>query len=314
MDNYEIVIDSTCDLSLELRRKFYVYDDYIHAIIYLPGNDDYKSDLAWETYTPEKYFSLVKKNAGKIKSAFATYEEFSRVVEPILKDGKDAIVVVISSGISGTYNGYSNFAEMLLDDYPERKIVIMDSLRYGGAAGLLAIYGGLNKYNGMSFEENVKWLNDNKNRIHQIGPMDDLSFLAKNGRISATKAFFGSLAGVQPMADFTFDGKSAPLGTIKGSSNANKIALSYLKKTIVNPKDQIVIVSHSDRKERATIFEEQLKSENLVKEIYTLSVGQSCGPTIGPGLCAYYYLGNELTEERPEETKVFNELKEGLSK
>ncbi len=308
---YEIVIDSTCGLAKDLRKKYGLYEDYLHGIIYLPTGE-YKCDLEYELYSNKQYFTLIKRNAGKIKTAFAPYEEFSRLIEPILKEGKDVIIPVISTGLSGTYNAYKQFKDILLEDYPDRKIEIVDTLKYGPAAGLLCIYAGINKTNGMSFEDNVKWLNKKRYELHQIGVLDDLSFLAKSGRLSSTKAFFGSLVGIQAIADFTYEGKSTPLGVIKGAASANEFSLKYLKNTIVKPEEQIIVICESNRKKRANIFAEQLKKEVKAKDVIIMSLDQSCGPNIGPGLCAYFYFGIPLSTNRESEIKLFNKLKETL--
>ena len=307
--SYEIVIESTCDLNAELREKFHIYPDVIRGFVYIPGKEEFFADTEFKNYSKEEFFKIVKSKAGKVHTAFAPFQEFSRVVEPILEAGKDAIVFAISTGISGTYNGFLNWASLLLEDYPERKIAIIDTLKYSSASGLLAIYGAENKEKGMSFEDNVKWLNEHRYCLHEAGPMDDLSFLAKNGRISAGKAFFGGLVGVQPFGDFTRDGKNAPLGTIKGDAKTNEVALQYLLKMAKNIEDQVIVIDHSMREKRAELFKEQLLKVAKPREVIITHVGQSCGPNMGPGLCAYFFMGDPIQENREEELKVFSELK-----
>lgn len=307
--SYEIIIESTCDLNAELRKKFRIYPEIIRGYVYIPGKEDMLSDPEFKNYSETEFFKLVKANAGKVHTAFAPYEEFARVVEPVLKEGKDCIVFAISTGISGTYNGFRNWASMLLEDYPERKIEIIDTLRYSSASGLLAIYAVENKEKGMSFEENVAWLNQYRHHVHEAGPMDDLSFLAKNGRLSATKAFFGKLAGVQPFADFTRDGKNSPLGTFKGDKKVNEASLKYLLEMATNLEDQIVIITHSMRPERAELFKKQLLEVAHPREVIITHVGQSCGPNIGPGLCTYFFMGEAIQDGREKEMKVYESLK-----
>ena len=307
--SYEIVVESTCDLNREHRAKFNIHPDVIRGFVYIPGKEEFFSDVEFENYSKEEFFKIVKAKAGKVHTAFAPFQEFSRVVEPILQTGKDAIVFAISTGISGTYNGYLNWASLLLEDYPDRKIAVIDTLKYSSASGLLAIYAAENRDKGMSFEDNVKWLNENRYCLHEAGPMDDLSFLAKNGRLSAGKAFFGGLVGVQPFGDFTRDGKNAPLGTIKGDAKTNEVALQYLLKTAKNIEDQIIVIDHSMREKRALLFKEQLLKVAKPRDVIITHVGESCGPNMGPGLCAYFYMGNPITESREEELKIFTELK-----
>ena len=139
--------------------------------------------------------------------------------------------------------------------------------------------------------------------------MDDLSFLAKNGRLSATKAFFGKLAGVQPFADFTRDGKNSPLGTFKGDKKVNEASLKYLLEMATNLEDQIVIITHSMRPERAELFKKQLLEVAHPREVIITHVGQSCGPNIGPGLCTYFFMGEAIQDGREKEMKVYESLK-----
>ena len=309
---YEIVIDSTCDLTKDIREKYGIYHDYIHGIIYFPNCEEKLADLDWNNYSSNEYYSIVKKNAGKLKTAFATYNEFVRVIEPILKAGKDAMVFVISSGISGAFNAYNNYKDILLDDYPERKIIIIDTLNYASGAGLLAIYAALKRDEGINIMDNASYINELRHHLHEIGIMDDLSFLSKNGRVSASKAFFGSLIGMQPVADMTIDGKNEPLGTIKGEDSANLFSIKYLKESIVDSKSQILVIAHSQREKRAKIFQDFLEKEVNFKELIVLEVGQSCGVNIGPGLCTYFFLGDKITASRDKEKALFNKLKEEL--
>lgn len=312
MNNYEIVLDTSCDLNKENRIKFGIYEDIIRSVVYLPDGSETLADVEWENFKYDEFYKIVSKKVGQVKTAFATFEEFSRVVVPLLKQGKDVMIFVLSSALSGTTNGFRNFADILSDDYPDNKIVVIDTLKYGSASGLLAVYAAENKKKGMSFDENVEWLNKNRHRLHEVGPMDDLRFLAKNGRIAAGKAFFGQLVGVQPIADFTYGGLSMPLGTIKGDAAANKISIEYMKATIENPEDQVIFIGHTNREKRAEMFKEQLLKEMKVKDVVIVPVGQVCGPNIGPGLCAYFYMGKKLTESREDETKLFLSLKEQI--
>ncbi len=312
MKDYEIVIDSTCDLNSELRERYGIYGDYIRTVLYLPNGEQKLVSLETTRKDLETFYTLIKRKVGAYKTAFATFLEFSRVLTPILKSKKDVIVFTISSGISGATNAYRNYAEVLLEDYPKAKITIIDTLKYTSGSGLIAIYSALKKKDGLSYEENVNYINDIVLKVHESGVMDDLSFLSKNGRISAPKAFFASLAGMLPVADMTVDGKNEPLGVIKGTKNADKFSIEYLKELIVNPEEQIVIIAHSDREARANLFKEQLLKEVKVKEVLLIEVGESCGPNIGPGLCTYFFLGESISKGREKEKEAFLKIKERL--
>ncbi len=306
---YEIVLETGADLTLDLRRKFNLNEEVIASILYYPDGSEGRGDIDWKETNPTDFFARVKKEAGKIKTAFGSYGEFSRVVQPILDAGKDVVIVTISSGLSGTYQGFRSYAEILLEDYPERKVLIVDSLKYSSAIGLLAIYMAKNRdEKGMSIEENVEWANKARYNLHQSGPMDDLRFLAKNGRISAPKAFFGSMLGMQPLADFNYTGMSQPMGTIKGAKLTDEMTIKYFLETVENPDDQIILISHSCREERANKYKEEILKVCHPKELIVTHLGQLCGPSIGPGLCVIFYMGKALTPDRSVENEIFNRI------
>ena len=73
MKDYEIVIDCTCDLNEEVRKQFGIYNDYFHGIIYIPGREDKLSDLSYSDIKSDEYYALIKKHAGKVRTAFATF-------------------------------------------------------------------------------------------------------------------------------------------------------------------------------------------------------------------------------------------------
>lgn len=306
---YEIVLETGSDLTLDLRKKFNLHEEVIASILYYGDGTETNGDIDWKTTTPDEFFARVKKEAGKIKTAFGSYGEFTRVVEPILEAGKDVVIVTISSGLSGTYQGFRSYAEILLEDYPDRKILVVDSLKYSSAIGLLAISMAENRdKKGMSIEENVEWANEQRYHLHQSGPMDDLRFLAKNGRISAPKAFFGSMLGMQPLADFNYTGMSQPMGTLKGAALTDEMAIKYFLETVENPDDQIIIISHSCREERAKKYRDEVLKVCKPRDIIITHLGQLCGPSIGPGLCVIFYYGSRLSEDRSHEMEIFNRI------
>ena len=150
----------------------------------------------------------------------------------------------------------------------------------------------------------------NKHRIHQIGPMDDMFFLVKTGRVSNFKAFFGTLVGINPMADFNRNGLSQVLGKFKGKQNAFDAVIEYMRGTIEDPQDQIIFVAHSDREQAAKVLAQRIAEEFSPKEIIINHVGMSCGASIGPGLCAAFYQGAEISEGMEKEQALMNRIVE----
>ena len=307
MSDFVIIPDSSSDLTQTLRERFHI-PDYVRGIFYMPDGTEHMADLDWKLMDAKTYYKSMSGRKVLFKTASAQRSEVLRVYEKFLKEGKDILAITLSSGLSGTYQACTKVAEELMQAYPERKIVVVDSLRYSTALSLLVIMASQKQQEGATLEETAAYIERNKHRIHQIGPMDDLFFLVKTGRISNFKAFFGTLMGINPMADFNRHGMSQVLGKFKGKKNAFDAVIEYVRATVENPGEQIMFVAHSDREEAAKLLAQRVQEEFSPKEIVINEVGLSCGASIGPGLCAVFYAGKEISENMEYEQAVMNEI------
>lgn len=307
MNNFAIIADSSCDLTKALRERFGV-DALIRGIVYKPDGTQIFADVDWETTTPEEYFRSMQGRKVLYKTATPPVGEIREVFEKFLKEDKDILSISLSTGISGTFQIVQNTANELLKEYPERKIICVDSLRYASASGLLVSLACRKRDTGASIEETAEYLNTTRHTIHQMGPLDDLFFCAKTGRITNTKAFFGTLIGVNSLADFSNKGLSAMLGKIKGKPNALRVTVEYVCHTIKNPEEQIIFISHSDREEYAQMLAQELKVRLNPKDIIINPIGMSCGSSIGPGLYAAYYLGDPISDGEEIERKILESI------
>lgn len=290
MFNFEIIPDSSSDLSRELRERFDI-KHVIEGTVYTPEGKQILADLDWETMSPEEFYNSMKGRKILYKTATPPIGNVISTFESVLKEGKDVLCIALSSGLSSTIDVFRTAAQELKEKYPDRKIICVDSLRYSAATSLLVAKGSEKRASGATIEETADYLNEIKHCIHQMGPLDDLFFCVKTGRITNFQAFFGTLVGINSLGDFSVDGKTTVVGKAKGRRSALDATVNYIKKTIINPEDQIIFVSHSDRPEVAKILKERIESEIHPKEIIMARIGMSCGCAVGPGLCAAYYIG-----------------------
>lgn len=307
MTDFVIIPDTSCDLTSELRERFGI-DDYTKGLIYFPDGRTEYCDLDWNIIDPVTFYESMSDKKTLYKTAYAPAGEVIEVYEKHLKEGRDIIAVSLSSGLSGTHQTCQMVADELLKKYPERKIICIDSLRYSTALSLLCILAAEKKKSGASIEETAEYIESIKHKIHQIGPMDDLFFLTKTGRISNFKAFFGSLVGINPMADFNRKGLAEVLGKFKGKKAAFDAVIKYMRATGENFEDQIIFVAHSNRPNAAQVLAEMIKKEFNPKEIIINHIGMSCGASIGPGLCAAFYLGAEISEDCEKEKAIMLDI------
>lgn len=307
MSDFVIIPDTSCDLVKDLRDRFDI-PDYISGLVYFPDGHSEKADLDWERHDPVKFYESMTDKKTIYKTACAPAGDIIAVYEKFLSQGKDILAIALSSALSGTYQTCEMIKKELLLKYPERKIICIDSMRYSTALSLLVIMAAEKKKSGASLEETADFIEKNKHRIHQMGTMDDLFFLTKTGRISNFKAFFGTLVGINPMADFNRNGLSEVLGKVKGKKAAFDAVIKYMKATGENLEDQIIFVAHSNRLQAAELLAEMIKKEFSPKEVIINHVGMSCGASIGPGLCAAFYLGSEISEGMEKEKEIMNSI------
>ncbi len=307
MSDFVIIPDSGSDMTKALRERFAV-DDILLGVVYFPDGHQEYADIDWERMTPKAYFDSMKGKNVLYKTAYAPTGDIIEKFEKYLKEGKDVLSISLSTGISGTYQATCLAAKELMERYPDRKVVCVDSLRYSGAFSLIVAKASEKRAEGASIEETAQYINSIKNCVHQMGALDDLYFCAKTGRINNFQAFFGGMVGVLPLADFNAKGLSDVIIKVKGKKTAHDVTVKYVKDRIIDGENQILFISHSDREDEAHILEEMLKKEINPKEIIINDVGMSCGSSIGPGLCAVYFIGKELGEDLQEEKALIKEL------
>ena len=306
MKQFKILVDVNSDLSYELRKRFDI--DYLKAHITIPGGIERDGVLDWDFTNEVDFYTSLKKRSKEYSTAPASPEEYAKAFEELVTQGYDVLSISISKALSGTYDFACMGRDIVLEKYKDAKIICVDSKKYSNGFGLLAIMASIKRSEGLAIEEVAAWLEENRYRVHQMGWLDDLSFVAAKGRISHPKAFFGQLIGVKPLADFDPNGLVTVLGKAKGEKNAFKAILEYMKKTIENPQDQIILMAETNRKEKTLEFKKMIEEEFHPKEIIVNTVYPSCGINVGPGLMAAYYFGTKASTDLKEETKLLEEI------
>ena len=306
MKSFIILADATCDLSEEFQKEYDI--GVIPGHIALPDGTEIPAFLKWEKYSREDFYASLKKNPNGYSTSPANVAEFSAAMEPYAAENVGVLLLTISSGISGAFNFASQAREELLRKYPSAEIRIVDSMRFGPGFGLMAVWASMLRAQGKTLAETAQWLEDNKNRFHQAGWLDDLSFVAKKGRITQPKAFFGTLAGVKPIGEFDYNGLTTVLGKVKGAKTAYSVLLGYMEATIENPEEQIIFIAQTNRLPQAMEYKKMIEEKFHPKAVFVNDVFPSCGINIGPGLMAAYYMGKPISRDLSEERALFDKL------
>ena len=309
MKDFILLPDVTCDLSKELREYFNI-TDYIQGYVHI-NNESIRSTLDWNVISRDKFYQTLSNKKNVVSSAVASPEEYYQVFKKYVEQGYGVLSMSISSKISATYNVSVTAMNRIKEEYPDSSVYCFDSLRMSGSFGLLVAYASELKQQGKTFEEVIAWLEENKTRVHQMGPIDDLTFIARRGKISAGKAFMGNLVGIKPMGDSNAEGYVTVLAKVKGVKKALDATVAYLKKMATNLQDQYVFVYHSDRENYATSLKEKLEAEIKCKKIFVSDVFSGCGTNIGPGMICVYFMGDNVTSDLQVEKEALTLAIEG---
>lgn len=307
MKKFIILPDVTCDLSEDIRTSFGL-EDYIKGYVHFSDGRDLKTSLDWSEISREEFYKTLSNKKIEVSTAPASPEDYYEFYKKYAEQGYDILAMSISSKISSTHNVASAAAERVKKEYPDCNIYCFDSLRMAGALGLLVIYALQFKKDGKSMDEIITWLEENKHKVHQMGPIDDLIFVARRGRISMGKAIMGNFAGVKPMGDCNREGYVTVLTKAKGMSKALALTVEYAKATATDIENQYVLVSHSNRQSYAESLADMVKKELNPKEVFISDVFAGSGTNVGPGMVGIYYLGTEILEDLAAEKAVIEKL------
>lgn len=311
MNKFAIIADPATGMGKELRERFGI-DDIIPGHLTFPDGSDHLADPDWTTVDPDEYFGSMAYKKAIYKTGAPNSVEIGETAGKYLKEGRDVLLITLSSAMSGTYDICRAVSKELKEKYPENRLVVVDSLRFSAMMILMNIKAAEMREEGKSIDEVAAWIEANRNHFRQAGPLNDLKFLARTGRISETKAFFGQLVGVNAIGDYAPNGVSTVLVNVKGTDKALRASVEYMKQTIEDAKSQKVIISNSLRPKEAAKLTEMIQNEIGPEEIINLRTDMLCGANIGPGMAAAFYFGKEATADMAWEKETMQKIAEGL--
>lgn len=313
MAEFEIFADSSANLPENIREKY-----NIHIISYLMNIDGkdvlcYEEGVAFPEIAKKFYGNM--RTGLEAKTSLIGEERFIEAVSPALEAGKDALIITIASGISGTWNQAVNAAKALEEKYPERKVYVCDSANASMGQGLLVLYAAKLREKGKTAEETATWVWDNAYRLNSYVTVDDLKYLRRSGRISAATAIAGTLLNIKPL--IKADGKEHPQLMVYGKAHGRKKSLAALVEAfdtwVEKPAEQIIAITHADSEEDAKALAETLKASHGVKDVIIEYYDLCTGSHIGPGTVALFFMGKDRRTEA-EKKSFLQRAKEVFSR
>ena len=198
---------------------------------------------------------------------------------------------MLSSALSGSYNSALLAREMLLEEFPDAVISIIDTRCASMGQGLLVHYALNFRDKGWDHQQIVEWVENNKLRIAHWFTVDDLEHLKRGGRVSGTAAFVGNILNIKPVLHVDNEGRLVPVTKVKGRKSI-KTLFEKMKETAITPAEQTVFISHGDSVDDANYLADMIKEQLGVKEIVINPIGPVIGAHAGPGTIALFFLAS----------------------
>ena len=285
--SYQIFTDATSDLPAKFAEQLQVtvlpmgFTMEGKEYFYIPG----RSDMPIETF-------FEKMRAGvAVTTAQVNTFTFIEAFEPVLKAGKDVLYIGFSSKLSGTVQSAFTAAEELRPKYPERKIVVIDSLCASLGEGLLVYYAA--RKSELSLDELAKWVEENKLRLVHWFTVDDLVYLKRGGRISGATAAIATILNIKPVMHVDNEGYLVAVEKVQGRKKSLRALFERMEKTVDTAVTDTVFIGHCASAADAEYVASLVREAYPAMTVHVDDIGTSVGAHSGPGTIALFFVGNE---------------------
>lgn len=283
--SYTLVSDATLDLPMDLIEK------YDMTIVPMAFNLDGQEILHYpdeRNMSNEDFYAALKE--GKTSSTSQinpmTYVE---IFTPILEKGNDLIYLGLTSGLSGTYQSALLAKGMLEEDFPDRKIYIVESFCASAGLGYFLNLVGQKKEAGMSIDDLKDWIETNQSRVAHWFTVDDLFHLQRGGRLSMAAAMVGSALKIKPVLSVDEEGKLYVENKIRGDKKAMEYMIAKINDTM-DDKERTLFIGHGDCEEKAIELRDKILEKTEVTDIRITKIGPIIGTHTGPGMLAVLFM------------------------
>ena len=289
---FDIFADSAANLTDEMVAETGIKIIPFHYIINGEERLCYDEGKPFAQIAKEFYTELA--NGADIKTSLVCEQQFVDALTPTLEAGKDAILVTITEGLSGTFTQAMKAAETLKAKFPERKVFVVDSVNASLGEGILAYRAAKMREDGASVDECANWLEDNKYLLNSYVTVNDLKYLRKSGRVSTIAAVAGAILNIKPM--LKADGGSPATLAVYAKERGRRKSIDALLKAFSEYAGQnfadTVCITHGDCEQEALELAEEFKKRGAT-EVFMEYYDLCTGAHVGPGTLAVFFFGKD---------------------
>ncbi len=287
MRDYVLVSDSTGDLPVDVIKElgvrilpfsYSINDEVFHYYL-----DERDGDIS-------KFYDRLRAGDMPVTAQVnpVTYQE---LFEEIVKEGKDVLYLAFSSGLSGSYQTSKMAIEMVKEDYPDAKIISIDSLSASVGQGAFVYEAAMLKKSGMDIDALAKWIKEKRQDVKHWFMVEDLFHLKRGGRLSAVSAVVGSALKIKPILSVDEEGKLVVKSKARGVGKALDFILSKVKEDTEDLSELRAIIGHADALDNAEklknmAIEAGMKEENIM----VAPIGPIIGTHVGAGMTAMAFV------------------------
>ena len=286
MSDYVITVNSTVDLPKEWLGERGV------PVVPLKYTIDGKTYEDMNGLSSREFFRKLREGKMAVTSQ-VNPDEAKAALEPYLREGKDILHLGFSSALSGTLNSMRIAGEELKEEYPDRKIIVIDTLCACLGEGLILYYALKRKSEGKTIEETAKWVEENKLHVCHNVTIDDLGHLHRGGRISKTVAVLGGMVKIKPMIHMDDAGALQVIGKERGRKKALGKIVETAAEQSKGWENDIIMITHGDCIEDAEYVAELVREKMGIDNILINNIGTVIGSHTGPGVVAVFCMGEK---------------------
>ena len=240
-----------------------------------------------------KAFYTAMRNGEKVTTSQIPPQRFVDNIRPMLENGEDVLFVSMSSGISGSYASSKIAANQLAEEFPERKMLTVDTYSASLAEGIVVMRAVECRKEGLSIDETYQSLRALRHRIAQIFTVGDLRYLKRTGRLSNLEAAVGTVLQIKPLLKGDPEGKIVCFAKVRGRQRAIEEMAKRYEELVVSPETQTVCISHADCEADAQILASMLRRSKPPKDILIVDYEPVTGSHVGPGALALFFVSDD---------------------
>lgn len=287
--SFTIITDSCVNLTAKQISDFSVK---IVPLTYTVAGTEYLSYVEGQETDYKAFYDLLR-TKEQVKTSLVSYDRVEAALKSTLEAGQDILYISFSSALSGSCQVVKNCIDDIKDDYPDRKIILVDSLCASMGQGLFIKYAVEKRSEGLSLEQTAKWLEEHKLKFVHLFTVDDLFFLKRGGRLSGTVAIVGTILNIKPLLHVNNEGKLVSIGKVRGRKTSIDQLIARMGEIGENLENQDIFISHGDCYEDALYAKEKIEALYNVKSVTINFIDQVIGSHSGPGTLAIFFVGKE---------------------